>query len=103
VITVNNLSNAHPFDEFDVRVDRKSVFGNPFRMTSESQRNYVCDQYEEYFKCQTENNIEFRQALDELIRLYKKHGVLNLFCWCYPKRCHAETIKAYIALMASKN
>ena len=32
----------------------------------------------------------------KLLRLYEKHGTLNLFCWCFPKRCHSETIKEYI-------
>ncbi|MDR1982931.1 MAG: DUF4326 domain-containing protein [Holosporaceae bacterium] len=96
VITINNLRNVYPVNEFDVRVDRKTVFGNPFHMTTESQRNCICDQYEEYFQSRVENNVAFRQAIDELIYLYKKHGILNLFCWCYPKRCHAETIRAYI-------
>jgi hypothetical protein len=96
VITINNLKNASPVNEFDVRVDRKTVFGNPFHMALESQRNDVCDQYEKYFQDQVENNIEFRQALSELICIYKKHGILNMFCWCSPKRCHAETIKAYV-------
>jgi hypothetical protein len=82
--------------EFDIRVDRKTIFGNPFHMTIESQRNYVCDKYEEYFQDQLKSNTEFKQSIDELVCLHKRHGKLNLFCWCAPKRCHAETIKAYI-------
>jgi len=96
VITIKNLRREYLFDTFDVRVDRKSILGNPFYMSLESQRNYVCDKYEEYFQNQVENNAKFKKELDRLILLYKKHGELNLFCWCYPKRCHAETIKAYI-------
>jgi hypothetical protein len=40
--------------------------------------------------------VEFIQALGESIRIYKKHGVLNLFFWRSSRRCHAETIKACI-------
>jgi hypothetical protein len=37
--------------------------------------------------------------LKRLIDIYKKHGRLRLFCWCAPKKCHAETIKELIEIM----
>ncbi|WP_068768630.1 DUF4326 domain-containing protein [Termitidicoccus mucosus] len=32
--------------------------------------------------------------MNRLLAAAQKHGNLRLHCWCAPKRCHAETIKA---------
>ena len=34
---------------FDVRVDRKTIFGNPFRIEDESLRDDALDKYQDYF------------------------------------------------------
>lgn len=65
-------------------------------MASEEVRDYVCDRYYEYFKYEVENNIEFQAELKRLYNIHKQYGKLRLFCWCYPKRCHAEVIKNYL-------
>lgn len=96
MITINNMNDVLPEYEFNVRVDRKTIFGNPFRINDESERDAMLDQYERYFYERVENDIEFKTAVDQLIDVYKKHGRLNLFCWCYPQRCHSETIKKYV-------
>lgn len=80
-----------------MKVDRTSVLGNPFFMQFETQRNEVCDKYEEYFKSKINNkDFEFMNELCNLLKLYEEYGKLRLFCWCSPKRCHAETIKKYL-------
>lgn len=80
-----------------IRVDRSSVLGNPFYMSNESMRDEVCDKYQQYFdkKVTEKTDDEF---MNELRRIYKlaKHSKVYLACWCAPKRCHAETIKAFI-------
>jgi hypothetical protein len=101
-ITIKNLRNEQPRREYDIRVDRRTIFGNPFKMWSEEDRDYVCDEHKKYFKNKVEKDKEFKQALDELVYLYERYGTLNLFCWCAPKRCHSETIKEYI-LEAARN
>jgi hypothetical protein len=77
-------------------VDRSSVLGNPFYMQTERQRNEVCDEYAEYFKQQLFKNQAFVDELQRLITVYRHYGKLELFCWCAPKRCHAETIREFI-------
>jgi hypothetical protein len=97
MISIKNLRNERMVNAYDVRVDRKSVLGNPFYMKDESKRNEVCDKYSIYFYNKIKNNDEaFINELHRLLNIYKKYGKLNLFCWCYPKRCHAEVIKNYI-------
>lgn len=49
MIVIKNMRNTRYVDtgdEYKVRIDRKSIFGNPFFMKDESQRDFVCEQYE---------------------------------------------------------
>ena len=91
-IRIINLRKEKPRQPWDVRVDRGTVWGNPYYMNGEGQRNEVCDLYEEYFSKRRRDDEAFERQIAELCALYLKHGRLNLFCWCAPKRCHAETI-----------
>lgn len=95
-IVIKNLRYEKPIHGYQVRVDRASVLGNPFYMCIEAQRDAVCDAYAEYFEQQLQSNKAFVNELQRLIKLYKHFGKLELFCWCAPKRCHAETIKQYV-------
>ena len=83
---------------YDVRVDRANpILGNRFRMTSESDRDKVCDMYEVWFNEQlAKQNEVFLNELRRLYVIYKRCGKLRLFCWCAPKRCHAETIRNFL-------
>ena len=79
-----------------IKVDRSSVLGNPFFMHNESERDLVCEQYEDYFNKQiSKRNADFINALRNIYKVAQTHDVA-LGCWCYPKRCHAETIKKFI-------
>lgn len=125
-IEICNLRNTKLVNEYDVRVDRASILGNPFHMPNESQRDRVCDLYERYFTVLIRRDtlgflslpseylpqykklgfVDFRiQFMNELYRLYKiakTYGKLRLFCWCAPKRCHAETIKTFLEFYLNK-
>ena len=98
MIQIKNLRKDSMKFEYDVRVDRANkVLGNKFIMHNEFERDKVCDEYEAWFNEQIDKQNEL--VLNELRRLYniyKKYGKLNLFCWCAPKRCHAETIKNFL-------
>jgi hypothetical protein len=65
-----------------VYVGRPSVWGNPFPMHSESERDAVCDKFEAYAVERFERNPEW---LDPLVGK-------DLVCYCTPRRCHAETL-----------
>lgn len=67
MITINNMNDVLPKYELDVRVDRKTIFGNPFRINDESERDAMLDQYEKYFYERVENDIEFKNAVDRCI------------------------------------
>ncbi len=66
-----------------VRVDRRSEWGNPFKLHSEAERDTVCDRYAAY--------LSDRPALLE--RVAELRGRV-LGCWCCPKRCHGDHLAA---------
>jgi len=99
MIEIMNLRKDHPRYPYDVKVDRSSPLGNhPFPMHSESDRDKVCDLYRKrlYTILDGEYSANSKRVVEELKRLkalYKKYKKLRLWCWCSPKRCHAESIR----------
>jgi len=77
-------------------IGRGSPLGNPFVMQTEQDRDTVCDAYEQWFR----NKVKAQDptVCNELLRLMEiaKKKTLILGCFCAPKRCHGQTIKACI-------
>lgn len=100
MITIENLRTTKMANPWDVKIDRSSILANPFFMDGEDTRNKVCDSFEKYFVSTLEEHssrsILIKEELYRLMQLHKEFGQLRLFCWCSPKRCHAETIKKYL-------
>jgi len=94
-ITVKNIRTEKPTHPWDVKVDRSSYFGNGFVMKNESERDQVCDLYKQWFYDELYDSA-MQAELSFLNNIIIKYGKLNLFCWCAPKRCHAEVIKDYL-------
>lgn len=84
------------WDKGAIYIGRGSPLGNPFVMQSEEDRDFVCDKYQEWFDAQINRKNEV--VLKELRRIYNiaKHQDVILGCYCYPKRCHGETIKRFL-------
>jgi hypothetical protein len=101
-MTINtcNLRKTKPSKPWDVKIDRSSPLGNIFHMAGEAQRDLVCNQYDVWLdnamKDTTHKSVRAIKELNRLIQLYNKHGQLNLYCWCAPKRCHGESIRKAI-------
>lgn len=94
-IQIKNLRNEKPKNPWGVKVDRSHYLGNDFVMKTESDRDKVCGQYDEWFYRELSDSV-MQSELSVLKGILIKYGKLNLFCWCAPKRCHAETIKRYL-------
>jgi len=94
VIELMNMRSSRIVYKNDVRVDRMSGLGNPFK----GDRNIVCDEYELWFaeRVEKRDNQRFNQDLEFIINLLEKYRKVKLFCWCVPKRCHSETIKRFL-------
>ena len=62
----------------DVRIDRKSIFGNPFK---NGTREEVIEKYYQYV-------LERNELIEEIKKLRGK----RLGCWCYPLYCHGDIL-----------
>jgi hypothetical protein len=112
-ILVGNLRNGFPTN--GIRADRGTALGNPFVMTDESNRDAVCDAFDEYFKAVMRgeepnlNQIAIKykvplsrkykgipSAIRKEIDRLKKEDNFTLMCWCNPNRCHLLAIKNYL-------
>ena len=69
-----------------VYVGRPSIFGNPFVIGKDGNREEVCDKYKRWLYNRPDL---IKQAI------YQLKGK-DLVCWCAPAQCHADTL-LYIA------
>lgn len=69
-----------------VLIDRKTKWGNPYKMKSEKDRDGVILKYREYMVRQIDLGII---TLEELAGLHGKY----LVCHCKPKPCHGDVLK----------
>lgn len=115
-IKVVNLRTCHDWGKpGDIRIDRKTKWGNPFRMVDESMRDEVCNKYEKYFNLLmavvSDDTIQVEQELINmglhtatamiLVRDFRPNltelkDAKRLGCWCYPRRCHGDYLKKKI-------
>lgn len=75
-------------DHFDVYIGRPSIWGNPFEIGKDGNRQEVIDKFEQYLR----NNQELLDSIEEL------RGN-RLGCWCSPKSCHGDI---FLKLLAEK-
>lgn len=76
-------------DKYDVYIGRPSLFGNPFPLKMERDREQVISQYSAYFDRRIETDPGFRRAVQGL-----RGKVLG--CWCKPKACHGDVIARWL-------
>ena len=69
------------FEDCDVRIDRPSKWGNPFRIGIDGTRDEVIQKYLEWLLNQPE-------LMDQLSELQGK----RLGCWCSPDLCHGDVL-----------
>jgi hypothetical protein len=101
VIRVLNKRDTGTRGEY---VGRPSPLGNPFKLECESDRDLVIARYEVWLR----ERIAARdkRVCNELNRLYdiaRDTGLLELVCWCAPKRCHADVIRTVLLEVLKRN
>lgn len=93
------ITVGHKWDRGAIDVTRKgSPLGNPFVLLDAKDditRNEVCDLYEQWFLEQLRTNKLFLKELKRLYKLAQTQDIV-LGCFCAPRRCHADTIKAFL-------
>lgn len=86
---VLNLKTASPEElEFAVRIDRKTPWGNPYRIGPDGDREAVIEKYQRHLLDRIESG---EQTLESLAALSGR----DLACWCAPKPCHGQVLKDY--------
>jgi len=83
-IEILNMRNTPCVPSQIIRIDRKSKWGNPYRIRSERERMDVIKKYTYY--------LIDSELVNDLHELEGKW----LACWCYPKPCHGNVLK-YLA------
>ena len=71
-----------------VSIDRRSLFGNPFIIGTDGNREEVIERYKEYFYTLIKNPT----IKKEVLKLKGK----TLGCWCTPLPCHGDIIIDYL-------
>ncbi len=83
-MTVLN-KHKHDIPPGSVYIGRGSVWGNPFRIGLDGDRDAVCEKHREYLKDRVASGLITVQQLASL------HGK-DLVCFCAPLRCHGDTL-----------
>ena len=78
----------------DVYIGRGSIWGNPFVLNLELERDLVVEQYKLHLIEQIKQGII---TIDQLKQLNGK----KLGCYCKPKKCHGDIIKEIVDLVMS--
>lgn len=79
---VLNMRNLDEIPDGAKRVDRKTKWGNPYKVDEHGTREEVIEKYRDHVTEKIENG-----ELD----ISELEGY-DLVCWCAPKPCHADVL-----------
>ena len=80
-----NMRKCPHIPENAVRIDRRTRWGNPYRIGRDGTREEVIERYRETLWRRIRNG---EIDMKELAALDGK----TLACWCTPQRCHGEIL-----------
>ena len=78
-------------DKFDIYIGRGSIWGNPYKIGTDGDRDEVIRKYCEYIV----------QCPSLLARIPELQGKV-LGCWCAPKHCHGDVLVAIVDFMSKQ-
>jgi len=92
-----------------VYVGRGSPLGNPYTSRKNSKANFqvpdketAISKYKEYLLEEiSKENVKILKEIHKIENKIRK-GNVNLICYCYPKKCHAEVIREVILKRTNK-
>lgn len=84
------IVNLHK-EKYDIFIGRPSVFGNPFRIGKDGNREDVIKKFREYFyeRIRTDKNFVKK------VRMLKGK---TLGCYCKPQWCHGDIIADFLLI-----
>ena len=77
--------HKHGIPSGAVYIGRGSIWGNPFVIGKDGNRDDVCEKHAEYLREQFRNG---ERTLEQLASLHGK----DLVCFCAPHRCHGDIL-----------
>lgn len=78
---VTTIVNLRESPSCDIRIDRSSKWGNPFRIGPDGGRSDVILKYSQWIQHQ-----------DHLLRALSELDGKVLGCWCKPFPCHGDVL-----------
>lgn len=89
--------NVKSFDERRVdgeviNIMRPSILGNPFRMSSEEEREIVVRKFYHFLREEYLKKEDIYKELVRIANMVKEGKDVYLVCCCAPKLCHGEVI-----------
>jgi hypothetical protein len=78
-------------EEYDILIDRTTIWGNPFKIGKDGTRDEVIEKYQMWLEGSDFKDFkqeERRMILDNISDLRGK----TLGCWCKPKGCHGDIL-----------
>lgn len=72
-------------EKFDVYIGRPSIWGNPYIVDVDGDRESCVQKYKEYL-----------QRTKTLLALLPSLRGKILGCWCHPRPCHGDVLKEFV-------
>lgn len=86
-----------------VYIGRPSVFGNPFPIDRNNDRDRVIADFTTYMISQYARRGTFYTELEKLVARVRSGESLQLQCFCAPKPCHGDKIKGFIEIILEED
>lgn len=96
--TIHNLRHAR-LRPGDIRIDRRTPFGNPFIIGQHGSRDEVIAQFERAERARLSDPGPAGEARRRQVRAM--HG-RRLFCWCAPLPCHGHVLARLAAELVAE-
>ena len=99
VLNMSEEAERTDWVDFIVRIDRSTLWGNPFIIGVHGDRDTVCDAYLYWLNRWINDKVEVKIPVGA--RVYSNKWVVenldflkgsSLVCWCNPERCHGDTL-----------
>ena len=78
-----------------VRIDRKTIFGNPFVIGRDGTRDEVIRKFTKHMHDEYAAGGEYQRKMNSLATLVKCRNV-HLACWCSPEACHGSEMVRFL-------
>jgi len=98
-VNVINMANKKHMvaggNDIYVRIDRKTIFGNPYMIGRDGTREEVVKRYRQYMHDKYNEGGEYMRKMNSLAVLVANRTV-HLACWCVPEDCHGREILRFV-------